>query len=214
MPPAVLALGERAFLIRAADQATVATATRAAALAAALRAERIPAVREVVAAGASVAVYIDPFAPEAGRVEHRLRIVAAHLDDVPALTDTRTHHVPVHYDGPDLAEVAARTALSPDEVVARHTAPEYHVLALGFAPGFAYLGELDPALILPRRQSPRPRVPAGSVAIASAMTAIYPSASPGGWHLLGRTDVALFDPARDPAALFHSGDRVRFIPQR
>jgi KipI family sensor histidine kinase inhibitor len=212
MPPAVLQLGERAFLIREADRATVATATRAAALAAALRAEQIPAVLEVVAAGASVAVHIDPFAPEAGKVEQRLRIVAAHLDEVPALSEARTHHIPVRYDGPDLADVAARTGLSIADVIARHTAVEYHVLALGFAPGFAYLGELDPALRLPRHDTPRPRVPAGSVAIAGAQTAVYPSTTPGGWHLIGSTATRLFDAARAPAALLSAGDRVRFVP--
>jgi KipI family sensor histidine kinase inhibitor len=211
MPPVVLALGERAFLIRAADHASIASAGRAAALAAALRAERIPAVIEVVAAAASVVVHIDPLAPEANKVEHRLRIIAAHLDDVPALTDARVHVIPVRYDGPDLDEVAQRTGLSPLEVIARHSATEYHVLALGFAPGFAYLGTLDPALHLPRRQTPRPRVPAGSVAIAAAQTAVYPSASPGGWHLIGSTDVVLFDPTCDPAALLRNGDRVRFV---
>ncbi len=212
MNAAVLPLGDAAFLLRLGDEATVRHALRSAALADAIRREELPAVTEVVAAAASVAVYFDPLAPEAGRVEQRLRIVAAHLDEVPPLDAPRTHEIPVRYDGTDLAEVAARTGLTPAEVIARHSAREYHVLAIGFAPGFAYLGELDPALVLPRRDTPRPRVPAGSVAIAGAMTGIYPRVSPGGWHLLGTTDTVLFDPARDAPALFQAGDRVRFVP--
>jgi KipI family sensor histidine kinase inhibitor len=97
-------------------------------------------------------------------------------------------------------------------VIARHSEREYAVLAIGFAPGFAYLGELDPALVLPRRDSPRARVPAGAVAIAGAQTGIYPRVSPGGWHLLGTTDAVLFDAARESPALFRAGDRVRFVP--
>jgi 5-oxoprolinase (ATP-hydrolysing) subunit B len=209
----VLPLGDRAFLIRQADQASIETARRAAALAAALRDEGLPAVTAIAAAGASVAVHFDPLAPQADRLEQHLRIVAAHLDEVPVHEGGQRHEIAVDYDGPDLAEVAARTGLTPDAVVARHAAQEYHVLAIGFRPGFAYLGPLDPALQLPRRNTPRPRVPAGSVAIAAGMTAVYPGASPGGWHLIGRTDATLFDPAADPPARFAVGDTVRFVPR-
>ncbi len=213
MAPAVLALGERAFLIRLADRASLETAGRAAALAGALRTEHIPAVLDIVAASASVAVHVDPFAPEAAKVEQRLRIVAAHLNEVPALSDARRHEIPVRYDGPDLDEVAQRCGLTRDEVIARHAGQEYHVLSLGFAPGFAYLGELDPALQLPRRDAPRVRVPAGAVAIAGNATAVYPLSTPGGWHLIGSTTLRLFDPTREPAALLRNGDRVRFVPE-
>jgi KipI family sensor histidine kinase inhibitor len=118
--------------------------------------------------------------------------------------------VPVVYDGDDLGEVAERTGLTMDEVVAAHTAPTYRVVMLGFTRAFPYLSGLDPRLHLPRRDSPRPRVPPGSVAIAGDQAGIYPSASPGGWHLLGRTDLALFDPHRDPPNLFAAGMLVRF----
>ncbi|HLB54334.1 MAG TPA: 5-oxoprolinase subunit PxpB, partial [Gemmatimonadales bacterium] len=124
--------------------------------------------------------------------------------------DRPTVLIPVRYDGPDLEEVSARTSLTREEVIRRHTAPEYLVYLLGFAPGFGYLGDLDPALILPRRSAPRTRVPAGSVAIAGAQTAVYPLETPGGWHLIGRTTLSLFDPRRDPPALLAPGDRVRF----
>ncbi|HEX9167224.1 MAG TPA: 5-oxoprolinase subunit PxpB, partial [Gemmatimonadales bacterium] len=118
--------------------------------------------------------------------------------------------IPVRYDGPDLEWVAARTGLNPDEVVRRHSARLYTVYLLGFVPGFAYLGELDPTLVLPRRSTPRQRVPAGSVAIAGAQTAVYPLATPGGWHLIGQTTLRLFDPEREPPALLAAGDTVRF----
>jgi biotin-dependent carboxylase-like uncharacterized protein len=115
------------------------------------------------------------------------------------------------YDGDDLDEVARASGLSRDEVIARHMAREYAVEVVGFLPGFAYLGELDPALVLPRRASPRTRVPAGSVAIAGRYTGIYPAASPGGWHLLGRArGVRLFDPEATPPSLFAPGDVVTF----
>jgi KipI family sensor histidine kinase inhibitor len=124
----------------------------------------------------------------------------------------RLHTIPVRYDGPDLQHVAEQTGLSPSEVIRRHAEPEYLVYLLGFAPGFGYLGDLHPSLVLPRRSSPRTRVPAGSVAIAGAQTAVYPLATPGGWQLLGSTSLKMFDPARDPAALLKAGDRVRFEP--
>ncbi len=122
--------------------------------------------------------------------------------------------VPVRYDGADLEEVAARCGLTPAEVSERHRAPEYTVAFGGFAPGFAYLTGLDPLLRLPRRPSPRTRVPAGAVAIADEYAGVYPSATPGGWHLLGSTDLTMFDLDRDPAATLRPGLRVRFEEAR
>lgn len=118
--------------------------------------------------------------------------------------------IPVVYDGEDLAAVAELTGLTVREVVARHTASEFTVGWLGFAPGFAYLVGLDPALHVPRLDVPRTAVPPGSVAVAGAYSAVYPSASPGGWRLLGRTDVRVWDAAADPPALLPPGTRVRF----
>jgi KipI family sensor histidine kinase inhibitor len=125
----------------------------------------------------------------------------------------RIVEVPVCYGGdcgPDLAEVAARARMAPEEVVARHSAGNYTVAMLGFAPGFPYLLGLDPALETPRRADPRTRVPAGSVAIGGAQTGIYPRELPGGWQLIGRTPLVLFDPAREQPCLLAPGDRVRF----
>jgi KipI family sensor histidine kinase inhibitor len=120
--------------------------------------------------------------------------------------------LPVDYDGPDLGDVAQRSGLTVDEVVERHTRPVYTVAFCGFAPGFGYLTGLDAALRLPRRPSPRVRVPAGAVAIADRYSGVYPRPAPGGWHILGRTDIPMWTLDRDPPALLRPGCRVRFVP--
>lgn len=122
--------------------------------------------------------------------------------------------IPVHYggeDGPDLANVAAHTKLSIRELVEQHSAAPYLVYFLGFQPGFAYLGGLPPALATPRLAEPRLKVPAGSVGIGGGQTGIYPAASPGGWQLIGRTDVHLFDVRKTPPSTLLPGDCVRFV---
>jgi KipI family sensor histidine kinase inhibitor len=136
------------------------------------------------------------------------------LGDLP-LPETSTAggeplRVPVVYDGADLDEVAAITGLSREQVIQRHSAAEYVVAYLGFSPGFGYLTGLDESLHVPRRDSPRTAVPAGSVAIAGPYGAIYPSSSPGGWRLLGRTTLRLWDPGREPPSLLQPGTQVRF----
>jgi KipI family sensor histidine kinase inhibitor len=123
----------------------------------------------------------------------------------------RLVELPVVYDGADLPAVAALTGLSEAEVVQRHTAPEYLVAFLGFSPGFPYLVGLDPALHVPRRSSPRTSVAAGSVGLAGTQTGVYPQRTPGGWQLIGRTSVPLFDVAAAPPALLAAGDRLRFV---
>ena len=146
--------------------------------------------------------------PELPELEAALR----RLDPVPAVDRLGSHAItiPVVYDGADLHTVAELTGLSADEVVARHQRAEYTVGFLGFAPGFAYLIGGDPKLRVRRLDTPRPRVPVGAVALADDMTAVYPSSSPGGWRLIGRTDAVLFDPDRRSPALWAPGDRVRF----
>ncbi|MER6303996.1 5-oxoprolinase subunit PxpB [Kitasatospora sp. NPDC001539] len=122
--------------------------------------------------------------------------------------------VPTVYDGADLAEVAARWGVSEEAAVRIHTEPEYVVAFCGFAPGFGYLTGLPARYAVPRRDTPRSSVPAGSVALAGPYTGVYPSASPGGWQLIGRTALALWDPGREPAALLAPGVRVRFTTER
>ena len=129
-----------------------------------------------------------------------------------AVEGGREVQIPTHYDGPDLLETAERSKLSVEELVALHSGRTYRAFFLGFLPGFAYCGVLDPRIVAPRLVRPRERVPAGSVAIADGQTSIYPFDSPGGWRLIGRTDARIFDSTREPPALIRPGDRVRFVP--
>jgi len=141
---------------------------------------------------------------------------ALHALLVPGATASRVEgplvEIPVVYDGADLAEVAEATGLSIEQVVDTHSSIVYSAAFLGFTPGWAYLVGLPPSLQLPRRKTPRTAVPAGSVAIANEFTGVYPTLSPGGWHLLGHTDVQMFDVDRGKPALVLAGDRVRFVP--
>jgi KipI family sensor histidine kinase inhibitor len=176
-------------------------------LAAAVRTAALPGVVDVVPGYRTVLVTVAEPAQLAA-----VRDVVPVLElGSPAATTAAALDVPVVYDGEDLGDVCRLTGLSADEVVARHTAVEYVVAFLGFTPGFPYLVGLDPALHVPRRATPRTAVPAGAVGLAGAQTGVYPSPSPGGWQLIGRTDVVLFDVARDPAALLAAGDRLRFV---
>ena len=181
---------------------------RAIALASAVRQRAIAGVRDVVPTFRSVTVFFDPLGTDVSAVT-----AALHEDVIatPPVTSDETIDVPVVYDGPDLAEVAAFAHCSPDTVIARHTARTYRVCMLGFLPGFAYMASVDEAIAAPRRATPRVRVPAGSVGIAGIQTGIYPTESPGGWQIIGRTAPNLFDPDRTPPALFGPGDRVRFV---
>lgn len=123
--------------------------------------------------------------------------------------------IPVCYGGeygPDLEEVAQHCSLTPEEVIARHTAPTYRIYMLGFTPGFPYLGGMDPSIAAPRRKEPRIQIPAGSVGIAGEQTGVYPIVSPGGWQLIGRTPLRLFDPQREQPILLSAGAGIRFVP--
>jgi KipI family sensor histidine kinase inhibitor len=135
--------------------------------------------------------------------------VAAPAPSVITTSDLVT--LPVHYDGADLADVADRVGESVEAVIARHTEPDYLVQFCGFSPGFGYLTGLDPRLHLPRLDSPRSAVPAGSVALAGEFTGVYPRSSPGGWRLLGHTHATVFDPGRPQPATLTPGTRVRFV---
>jgi KipI family sensor histidine kinase inhibitor len=141
--------------------------------------------------------------------------VAARMPKPPVATiETDEVIIAVDYDGPDLADVAALTGLSEDEVVTAHTATTWTVGFGGFAPGFAYLTSGDHRLRVPRRSTPRPDVPAGAVGLAGEFSGVYPRSSPGGWQLIGYTDIDLFDVDRDPPALLQPGMRVRFEVRR
>jgi KipI family sensor histidine kinase inhibitor len=125
----------------------------------------------------------------------------------------RMVEIPTSYDGADLADVAQRSSMSVDELIAVHSGREYSAIFLGFLPGFAYCGRLDPRIVAPRLERPRERVPAGAVAVADGQTAVYPFASPGGWRLIGSTDAVMFDPRAAEPTRLRAGDRVRFLPR-
>ena len=171
---------------------------------------RLPGVLDVVSAYASVTVHYDPCRISYVDLVERVRALKPATVE-PLSVQRATHVIPVRYDGEDLNEVSETLRIDVSEVIAIHSSQEYRVFVIGFVPGFAYLGPLDERLVLPRRDAPRKRVPAGSVAIAEAQTGIYPSVTPGGWHLIGTTDVRMFDPGAEKPALLSVGDRVRFV---
>lgn len=175
----------------------------------ALVAQAHPAVLAVVPAARTVLVEFDPHAAPVTELHSLIQRCVSAPPGTAARQSAPPVELPVHYDGADLESVAQRCGLPVEEVIRRHCAAEYTVQFCGFAPGFGYLSGLDPALRLPRLASPRPAVPAGSVAIAGEFTGVYPRSSPGGWLLLGRTDAALFDLDRRPPALLRPGVTVR-----
>lgn len=182
------------------------------ALVASLDAEPVPGVEAAIPALRSVLVELDPGGADAEAIGAALR---RRLDTPIAAPSGQLHTIPVLYGGehgPDLADVAAACAMTPDEYARRHAATSLRVLFCGFAPGFAYLGDLPGDLHVPRLETPRTRTPAGSVAVAGSLTGIYPAELPGGWRIIGRTSVMLFDPHRDPPALLAPGDTVRLEP--
>ena len=187
---------------------------RAIALAEAMRSAAIPGVRDVVSTYRTVAVYFDPLRTNYAALVERLQLEARRSEDR-TLEDRQPIIVPVCYGGdlgPDLPGVAAFAGLSADHVVAIHSGSTYRVFMLGFLPGFAYLGVVDPWIAAPRHATPRVRVPAGSIGIAGLQTGIYPAETPGGWQLIGRTPLKPFDPGREPPFLMKAGDAVQFYP--
>jgi len=200
----IRAFGEAALFVE------TGTPERAQALAASLHASAIDGVVGIVPGLASVLVETDPLGPDPGSIREAVAALLGLLTE-PAVRGRR-RTIPVLYDGPDLAAVAELCGLAQKEVLARHAATELRVLFDGFAPGFAYLGELPNELRVPRLETPRTRTPAGSVGIAGPMSGVYPAELPGGWRIIGRTSVTLFDPRRDPPAYLAPGDSVRFEP--
>src|SRR5437016_4638386 len=174
---------------------------------------KLPGIVEAVPTFRALMVHYDPLMITLAQVTAALDRLLVDLEPIEA--GGRLWTLPVCYEGelaPDLAEVAARTALAPEAVIACHSAVTYRVYMLGFLPGYPYMGELPRELYLPRRENPRIKVPMGSVSIAVDQTSIYSFESPGGWHLIGRTPVRLFDPRREAWALLEPGDEVQFEP--
>jgi inhibitor of KinA len=208
-----LPCGDTALAVELGDQVDRRISALVLALAARVKAAAIAGIAELVPSFRSLLIHYDPLTVSQVQLKERL---------VPLLSGLTANEssgqlwrVPVCYHAsvaPDLAEVAARTGLAAERVVALHSGVAYHVYMVGFLPGYPYLGDLPPELVLPRRESPRTAVPPGSVAIATTLAAVYALESPGGWHLIGRTPAVLWDARRDPPALLAAGDQVRFEP--
>lgn len=207
-------MGEAALLIEAREPDVALANDHVVMLARAIEHERLSGVSLIQPAINSVLIRFDPLMTTADIVRRYVDGWASGSGQV-FDAQPRIVEIPVRYGGevgPDLDDAAQALGLTPDQLIAQHSAAPLRVLMIGFAPGFPYIGPLPPALHLPRRSTPRSRVPAGSVAIAAGMTGIYPSKLPGGWHLIGHTDVTLFDPQREQPSLLQTGDRVRFVP--
>lgn len=172
-----------------------------------------PAITEVVPTYRSATVH---YRPEVFSYEELKQLLLSLTQGGPEeAEELPVVEIPVCYGGeygPDLLEVAQHCSLTPEEVIARHTAPTYRIYMLGFTPGFPYLGGMDPSIAAPRRKEPRIHIPAGSVGIAGEQTGVYPIVSPGGWQLIGRTPLRLFDPQREQPILLSAGAGIRFVP--
>lgn len=213
--PKIKSLGDAALSIEFGDAIDPEVNARVMALFAALEAAKaegaLPGLSETVPSFRALAVHYDPLRTSRDEIAAALApyILAAEAE----ARVGSTWVLPACYEGdfaPDLADVAGRAGITPDDVVALHTGAEFRVYILGFVPGFAYLGGVPEAIRLPRRTDPRTAVPAGSVAIAGEMSGVYPLTSPGGWHLIGRCPVPMFDPKQDPPVFLKPGDRVKF----
>lgn len=214
-------LGEDALLLRLGNRIDDETNARVHRLAARINAQRPPWLLDIVPAYATLALCIDVAAlkdADDPLARARTWIAAQDLESGDAGSSAiggRSHIIKMRYggtEGPDLDTVATHAGLNVEEVIARHCAVEYRVAMLGFLPGFPYLIGMDDALTTPRHATPRLDVAAGSVGIAGAQTGIYPRSGPGGWQIIGRTDVVLFDPDQEHPALLAPGDRLRFVP--
>jgi KipI family sensor histidine kinase inhibitor len=208
-----LAAGDTAVIVEFGDRIDRVVSDRVLRLSAQVRAANLPGVVETVPTFRSLMVHYDPLATTGANVNAALeRLLDGSRGEAKPV---KLWRIPACYaasHAPDLAEVAQRTGLSAAEVVRLHSGTRFHVYMIGFVPGLPYMGDLPELLALPRRADPRIRVPAGSVAIATNMTSIYPLESPGGWHLIGMTPIRLFDLRRAPPALLSPGDAVRFEP--
>ncbi len=212
--PRIVPASDAALLAVVAAEPSESATAAALALREALAASPPPGLIDLRPAYTSLLVVFDPRMTNHGEIERAV----APLLPLPGVTLApagRTVEIPVCYEmdcAPDLADVARTSGLTTEETVALHAAASYRVAFLGFSPGFAYLLGLPPRLATPRLPAPRLRVPAGSVGIAGGQAGLYPRATPGGWRLVGRTPVPLFDPGRESASLLLPGDGVRFVP--
>lgn len=212
MQTRIYPLGDSAIVISFGDQIGLETHHAVMRMIHYLENHDVPGVLEFVPAFTTVAFYYNPLKTHYSELESRLQGILANLPNS-AKTSDRVIEIPVCYGGefgPDLQTVAQHTGLSAEEVITIHTSVDYLVYMIGFSPGFPYLGGMSAKIATPRLASPRLSVPAGSVGIAGHQTGVYPTSSPGGWQLIGRTPLALFRPEQEPPSLLAAGDFVRF----
>ncbi|MEJ8803818.1 5-oxoprolinase subunit PxpB [Pontibacter sp. H249] len=221
IPIQLLPLGDKAIVLQFEEDVSEATHAKIQAVARYLDRHPIPGILEYVPAYTTLTVYYNPWLlSNKGKTDPYDKVISI-LQEV--LTKTREQkangsrivEIPVCYGGrygPDLMEVASHNKLTPAKVIELHSKRVYLVHMIGFAPGFPYLGGLDKRLATPRKNEPRATIPAGSVGIAGTQTGVYPITTPGGWQLIGRTPLVLFDPQREQPSLLKAGDRVRFLP--
>ena len=204
--------GQNAFIVYFAEQTSAAVSAQIQAAVSSILATMQDSIIDLVPSYASLLVIFDLDRSDHFAVRQKLRAALTDLDSVDAAAGELVT-LPVYYSiesGPDLEIIAERGNISVDEVIAIHQQQEYRVYAIGFAPGFAYLGEVDERIAAPRLATPRQKVPRGAVAIADRQTAVYPAVSPGGWNLIGLCPTRMFDPAADPSMPVRVGDRIRF----
>jgi KipI family sensor histidine kinase inhibitor len=212
LKPRVLPFGEGALLVELGDEFQDDVVSWARGIAD--HWETVFAVGPAVPAYASALLRFDPLRTAPAEAEELARTMLARgrLMPIARGAEGRLVEIPTSYDGPDLAETAERSGMTVDALIAQHAGREYTAYFLGFLPGTAYCGRLDPRIKATRLERPRERVAAGSVAVANGQTIVYPLASPGGWRLIGRTEVVMFDPTAAEPARIRAGDRVRFVP--
>jgi inhibitor of KinA len=211
---AFLLMGDRGLLLEFGDEISAEVNDKVRKMALALQAETMEGIIGVVPTYRSLLVLYNPLIIPLEDLKRRLKQLEEGLKEI-FFPDPKLTKIPVLYGetfGPDLEKVAEYVHLTAEEVIRLHCSKPYFIYMIGFMPGFPYMGELPDALITPRLKTPRLSVPAGSVAIAQKQTGIYPVESPGGWQILGRTPVKLFNPEKEPPALLRMGDLVQFYP--
>ncbi len=211
--PLIRIMGDRAILVELGDDISPRINQKVRALYVAAKDHRIKGIKDLVPSYRSLMVVYDPLVLALDSLESQINEIWNTLGDA-RLPESRTVEIPVVYGdkyGPDLEWIADYHKMTPQEVIRLHTQPLYQVYMIGFMPGYTYMGEVPDALVTPRRKTPRTRVPGGSVGIAQKQTGIYPVASPGGWQIIGRTPLRLFDPQRKPTCYLEMGDHVKFF---
>jgi KipI family sensor histidine kinase inhibitor len=207
-------MGDRGLLLEFGDEISPEVNEKVRRMTLAIQAESIEGIVEIVPTYRSLLILYNPLILSIDDLKKRLERIEKGLQQTP-FPEPKLTRIPALYGGsygPDLEEVAKYQQISPEEVIQLHCSKPYFIYMIGFMPGFPYMGELPEALITPRLKTPRLSVPAGSVAIAQRQTGIYPMESPGGWQIIGRTPVKLFNPEREPPALLQMGDLVQFFP--